>query len=206
MKDIWKENLPSEVGYWRSVLDGSHPNQSWVANYRMRIAGIDVAYPRLHKYLDKNPKILDVGAGPLSGIGAFHKGQPIDIIAIDPLALEYENIFNELSLTPAVKTRYGVAEDLSNFGKDKFDFVYSCNALDHSYDPLLAIKNMFAVCKPGGIIRLETYANEGLHASYWGLHQWNFMQASNDLVIWNKANDGYLLSHELGIGAYRELT
>jgi ubiquinone/menaquinone biosynthesis C-methylase UbiE len=41
---------------------------------------------------------------------------------------------------------------LDVFLENSFDIVYSANALDHAYDPLLCIKNMLKVCKPEGWI------------------------------------------------------
>jgi len=73
-------------------------------------------------------------------------------------------------------------------------------------DPIKAIKNMLAVCKTNGIVFIETFINEGYFASYWGTHQWNFMIASGNIVIWDQSNSGKVLNDMLDKDSYCDIT
>ena len=67
---------------------------------------------------------------------------------------------------------------------NSFDVAYALNTLDHSYEPIRAIQQMVAVVRPGGIVLLQHQPNEAEHASYTGLHQWNFDCADGDCLVW----------------------
>jgi len=64
------------------------------------------------------------------------------------------------------------------------------NALDHAVDPLLGIRQMLEVTRPGGWVLLRHARNEGVPGQFRvGLHQWAFdvVQGSSSarFVIWN---------------------
>lgn len=196
MKDIWEKNLYQEIGYWQQMIDGSFHKKDWVDGFRRRVVGIDICPVHLHKYLQGGGKILDVGAGPVTVLGKVLQGTELNITAIDPLAKEYQQLFESNNIKPAVETVYGEAENLlAYFLPASFSFVYSRNALDHSYNPLNSIQKMIRVCCPGGFVVIENVINAGLNENYKGLHQWNFMPVDNDLVIWTSNGYGKLLSH-----------
>ena len=60
---------------------------------------------------------------------------------------------------------------------------YAKNTLDHSYDPVAAIRSMATVTRPGGPIVLLHYAHEAETEGYVGLHQWNFSAPDGRLVV-----------------------
>lgn len=186
MKDLWDSHLGDEVDYWRSMIAGTFHNKEWVAGFRRRAAGIDIAAPHLHQYLRSGARVLDVGSGPATVLGGILNGKPIDITAVDPLANQYNELYSTHGITPLITPIYGEGENLQQVVNGKFDFVYSRNALDHSYDPMRAIQGMIDVCAEGGVVFFENVVNEGYNENYKGLHQWNFMHASGDLVIWKK--------------------
>ncbi|HWN95605.1 MAG TPA: class I SAM-dependent methyltransferase, partial [Methylomirabilota bacterium] len=129
-------------------------------------------------------RLLDVGAGPLTRLGKKWEDRFVEILAVDPLAKEYDAILNKLEIVPPVRTTFALAEDLeSAFPPDSFDLAYASNALDHCRDPLQAIRQMVRVVKPGSHVYLWHFANVGVAECYTGLHQWNFEIKQGDFVI-----------------------
>lgn len=205
VNDIWADNLGEEVNYWRAIMNGTFPKKERCAGFRRRLTGNDIAHPRLHKYLEKRPRIIDVGAGPATVIGRTFRGDTLDITAIDPLAREYDALFQETGLTPCVRTIYGLAEEPEKAIAGKFGLVYSRNALDHARDPFRAIVAMLALVEEGGALVFENNINEGQYEEYRGLHQWNLQPLDGDLLIWNKNGDGKLLGRALPQGSFRSI-
>jgi SAM-dependent methyltransferase len=129
--------------------------------------------------------ILDVGAGPLTTLGTDFPGKRIALTAVDPLADEYDQVLRECDITPPVITTLCAGEDLvKRFGPDHFDIAFSENALDHTPEPLTILQTMLAVVKPGRYVVLNHFHNEGDHASYGQLHQWNFDERAGRCWLW----------------------
>lgn len=140
-------------------------------------------------------KILDVGAGPLTSIGKTICGgsNGIEIIAVDPLAWEYDQLLAKYNIKPIVRTHMADAENLRNyvvpgelrFRDDTFDLVFCRNALDHCRDPRKALQEMIAVVKPGAYVLLEHRPDEALRTKWSGFHQWNLGmdEATVDLLL-----------------------
>ena len=197
-RDRWQEHLPEEVEFWRQMIDGTFPNADWVAGLRKRIAGEHEFPGHLRGYLNGAARVLDVGSGPATTLGPL---DGVEIVAIDPLAETYSSLLQKHGLPPWNPTRLGEGERLSALGIGTFDLVYSRNALDHAYDPLLVIKEMVAVCKPTGTVHFEGSVNESVKQNAHGLHQWNFMPLdTGDLVIWQPDNKAVSLRAALGDG------
>lgn len=197
MKKVWDSHLSDELEYWESMIAGTFHKKEWVAGFHRRAKGIDIAPSYLHQYLDNGARVLDVGSGPATVLGGVLNGKPIDITAVDPLANHYMALYSAHQITPLVKPIYGEAEMLQQIVSGNFHFVYSRNALDHSYDPMRAIQGMIDVCVQGGVVFFENVVNEGYNEKYKGLHQWNFMHASSDLVIWKHDGSAWLAGREL---------
>jgi len=64
--------------------------------------------------------------------------------------------------------------------------VHCGNALDHHHDPFLALDQMLAATRPGGLVLLNHYVDEGKFRRYLGMHQWNIAEEDGRLVIWNR--------------------
>ena len=188
-KKSWSDNLHTEVRYWEFIISGRHANADRVRAFRERASG-QYSFPsQLKKYLrpERTTRILDVGAGPHTVIGTRDVPTPIHIVAIDPLAREYDTLLEQNGITPKIRTVTGEAEKLSSYQFGTFDLVYSRNALDHSYDPVAAIEAMRSVLNPDGFIFLEGSVNEGQKQKYHGLHRWNFQpEADGDLIVWSQ--------------------
>jgi SAM-dependent methyltransferase len=103
------------------------------------------------------------------------------------LADEYKLLLDEANITPPVQAQPGEVERLTEgFPTNHFDLVNAQNVLDHTYDPLLGIRQMLEVVKPGGYILLLHEVNEAHRTGYVGFHQWNFCADNGHFVIWNR--------------------
>jgi SAM-dependent methyltransferase len=191
----WRNGISSELRFWRPWL-ADKGGRGFGADYKARMnpdtplaAAIDIFL----QPSSRTASILDVGSGPITNIGYCSKKCPVQITATDPLADEYAALLAEFDVKPPVPTIRVAAEELSqHFSPCTFDVVHSRNALDHSYDPLEAIRQMLLVCKPGGVVLITVYRNEGLTANYDGLHQWNFDEHQGRLLVYSRKAARYL--------------
>jgi len=183
----WGSALPDEVQFWERALaeEGRH----WLPEeFRKRMDPASEFQPELQALVNAPPgasvRVLDVGAGPLTTLGKRWPGRELKITAVDPLADRYRAMLGRLGLRPPIETTAAHGEKLrEQFQGGEFDLAYSSNALDHSYDPVAAIRQMIEVVKPGGHVYLWHFANEGLAEGYTGLHQWNFDVRGGDLLV-----------------------
>ncbi len=186
-RNQWQSGIDNEVFFWSKWLEGK--GLSWPADYEFRTNPDAELQPHLAVYL-KNlkhaPKILDVGAGPMTILGKKMNGRSLDITAVDALAERY-NYLTFPSGLPLIRTQQCESESLSSeFSSCTFDLAYARNTLDHSFDPIAAIKEMIKVTKPGGLIITEHAANEAITENWKGFHQWNFHVEGRDLKISNR--------------------
>jgi SAM-dependent methyltransferase len=179
--------LAEEGDFWdRALADGG---RNWVvAEYQERTDPNLELQDELKKLIPAGPgavvEILDVGSGPLTRVGRKWAGREVRIIATDPLADHYRAMIQRHKVPAPVPVMAAQGERLTGvFSPDRFDLAYASNALDHSDDPLEAISQMLAVVKPLHYVYLWHLANEGIHQSYSGLHQWNFDIVSDDFII-----------------------
>lgn len=185
----WQWGLSEEVKYWSHWFDTK--GDEWPEDYAKKINPKSEFELHLRKYFHGSPnqeiQILDVGAGPMTGVGYVWPGRRIKITAVDPLAKTYAKIMTEHGVTPPIRTEFCPAETLTKrFKNRRFDLVHCRNALDHSYNPMEGIKQMLAVTKPGGTVVLDHYTNEAVALSYQGLHQWNFDVQDGRFVLWSR--------------------
>ena len=193
----WQEALPEELQFWERAL--SNPGKNWLASeYQERMdPGLDLQ-AELKELIDAPVgavvRILDVGAGPLTRLGKKWDGRTLQLSPVDPLAEEYKALLTRLNIRPPVFTQVGHGEKLlDEFERNHFDLAYASNSLDHSYDPLLAIEQMFSVIKPSCYVYLWHFAQVGVQEGYRGLHQWNFEIKQDDMIL----SDGRGTRHEL---------
>jgi hypothetical protein len=133
---------------------------------------------------DAEVSILDVGAGPLTSLGKDHPTKRVSITAVDPLAPAYDRMLAEAGVTPPSRTIECRGEEVADrFGADSFSLAYARNSLDHSADPLRAIRAMIEVARY--FVLLEHQRNEAERQRYRGLHMWNFDVSDERFVIWN---------------------
>jgi SAM-dependent methyltransferase len=184
----WQSGIRDELDFWSQWFETK--GLPWPDDWRGRqrpdteldasllagnLAGVD------------SPRILDVGAGPMTVLGKQKNGRPLDIAACDPLAPFYAEMADKHGVKRPIKTEQAFAEDLTvYYPAASFDLVHCRNALDHSFDPLRGIEEMLLITKPTGRVVLIHYPNEALNVDYTGLHQWNFDEESGRFIIWNK--------------------
>ncbi len=199
----WLRGIDMEISFWSGYLKSR--GGPYGPDFEMRLdpeAQIGARDPILKNSVNaiarERVRILDVGAGPLTGIGKRQPGKTIELSACDPLAELYRTLLTQNSIEPPVKTQFADAENLSLFFAPRsFDVACCINALDHSYDPLKGIAEMLKVIEDDGIIHLGHAENEAEFEQYKGFHQWNFTAADEDFIIWNKDNR-FSLSEKLG--------
>ncbi|MBF0234891.1 MAG: methyltransferase domain-containing protein, partial [Desulfamplus sp.] len=182
----WQTDIHHEIRFW----------WSWVARHQDEIRHLyKTPIMELPNFLklelgNKNPSnlsIMELGPGPVPQLGDHFNGCPITYVAVDALADEYAAIFHHYNIRQRFDIIAATGEELTqHFAAESFDVIYSSNALDHTFDPALIIKNMFTLLKPGGVIYLAACRNEGEIENYHGLHQWNFDLYHNRLILWGK--------------------
>jgi ubiquinone/menaquinone biosynthesis C-methylase UbiE len=175
---VWRESTPEEVAYWEGVIraraaEGTRTppqeDHSWVREQ------FDPALPA-----DETIRLLDVGSGPFSTLGIAKPESRTEIVATDALADIYNRLLDQLGLSAFPRIRPVKAEELSRvFGRETFHLVQCANALDHCEKPAKAFAEMVAVCRPGGLLRVVSFENEGQVQGYHGLHHWN-LRADDD--------------------------
>ncbi len=106
----YDEGLVDEAAFWRRSLaeGGRHWNPE---AFRLRMDPCFEFQPSLQELVAKSPvaltgiiQVLDVGAGPLSGVGHHWPGRTIQLTAVDPLADTFDQIISELQLKPPTRT------------------------------------------------------------------------------------------------------
>jgi glycosyltransferase involved in cell wall biosynthesis len=190
-KELWARGINDEVSWWQHWLS-TEEGAKWKREVQdpRRALQDPLITDRIKSIAQDSISILDVGAGPVTNIGYTYPGKTVAITAIDPLAKHYRRILRSASISAPVTTVPCQGEQLlERYAAESFDFVYACNSLDHSYDPLLVIKNMLALTKKNGFVLFRHYKNEAKTGDYDGLHQWNFDIKSNDLIIWNEQRE-----------------
>ena len=189
-KAVWKANLHSEVAFWDDYF--ATKGGQWPETYLGRLDPNSELDPGIVAFLppgDQPVEILDVGAGPLTMLGKKYQDRKLRIVAVDPLAAEYDKVLGKHGITPPVRTIRGEAEQLSaQFGRDAFDLVHARNCIDHSYSPETAVLEMLKVVRRDGFVLLFHGANEAERAGYEGLHQWNLSEKDGDFIISTKTS------------------
>lgn len=189
-KSKWKEGIKSEIQFWDGYFKTK--GYQWDNDYRNRLTHDLPLQQRPAALLSQQMKvyILDVGAGPLTILGKVFEGKDINIVAVDPLAHEYDKILDKYQVQPLVRTQRIAAEDLiQKFPRNTFDLVFARNCIDHVYNPEKAVLQMLHIVKRGSYVLLEHHPNEAKKENYSGLHQWNFsVSASGDFLISSKFN------------------
>jgi SAM-dependent methyltransferase len=180
------DGLAHELAFWRdhcakndlsSYLD---PERRVEPSLEEVISHIESAQPGVIQ-------ALDIGCGPLTVLGNIWSGGRLEVTGIDPLAYRYSELLLGLGIERPFASLSGYAEELDqHFPEERFDLVFSHNALDHCRDPAAVIRQALRVCRSGGALHFVVFPNEGEHARYSGLHQWNFDLHGNAVVIWNR--------------------
>ena len=192
----WSSGIDNEIEFWSKWLETK--GGAWPEDFQFRINPDTEIHEWIAELLNgiRNPKILDVGAGPMTVLGKKMNGIPLDITAVDALGDLYSRLNFPTGL-PLIKTRQCESECLTSmFPENTFDLTYAKNTLDHSYNPVEAFLQMIAVTKPGGYIATEHAANEALAENWEGFHQWNFHVEGREFKISNR-NETFSIHREI---------
>jgi SAM-dependent methyltransferase len=135
------------------------------------------AFERLPKSLPRPLKVLDIGCGPVSVLrwGAI-QGE-ISITGLDPLIDTYALVLARHGLDAICKMRCdqevnGVAEYMDKLlGDQKFDLIYTQNALDHTQRPAEVVENVSRHLAPHGLFAVQVGTREGTRQKWDQLHK-----------------------------------
>lgn len=191
---IWEQGIESELGFWRTYV--ATRGGDWPEEYTFRTDPASHLQPHLAELLPDRThvSILDVGAGPLTYVGKVWPGHAVEVRAVDALADGYNTILQEANVSPPVATETCRTEELARmFEPDTFDLVCAVNTLDHSYDPMTAIRQMATIAP---MVYLEHHTNEAEVEGYQGMHQWNFDVVGDTCLLW-RPGEKHDLSEEL---------
>lgn len=200
-KTLDLRGVAHELRFWKEFVQSDRFLKGWVpdniitpelreeVNFMIRDA--DDAADK--EFRHKDFKVLDVGSGVVSILnGTIH---PHHLMALDPLGELYELIFDYKA--------HGIAPPIALSGEDmqfieQFDVVHMSNALDHSYDPFLVYQNLIRAVKPGGLLIIQGFGNEGSYEKWEGFHQWNIdiEPGTGFLVASDKAGKYSTISEE----------
>jgi SAM-dependent methyltransferase len=194
-RELWwrTRGRPSELAFWRAWLAGVPGAEEWIPDREERFrADAEVrdslVRAELSRVAQSDISILDVGAGPVTNLGYRYPGKNLRIVAVDPLADDYDRLLSQAGRRPPIQTIALPGERLlEHFGPGAFDIARAVNSLDHSAEPLSIIENMVGVVRHGGVVLLRHAPNEGETERYEGFHQWNFDVADRRLLLWNNA-------------------
>jgi len=185
-QEVWARGADAEIAIlreWLRTQGGRFPG-----DYRFRLDPESVLQEDITRHLNgvgRSVRILDVGAGPLTFLGKRWPGHDLELAAVDALADQYDALLAEYGVTPPVRTRRCDSERLPDlFPPGSFDMACASYTIDHSYDPLRAIRQMVAVVRPGGVVLLQHYPDEAENEVYGGQHQWNLDWAGGDCILW----------------------
>ena len=190
----WKVGMRDEVSFWNGHMAKHYRPDSSGAYVGEALFRLDKNAPLQQQFVDlvahcpADPiRILDVGSGPFSCLGKTIPGRTVELTAVDPLADTYAELHRKHKITPAVVPQRCDGEQLSAlFAPNTFDLAHANNCLDHSYDPVKAIQEMFALVKPGCCVYLRHEVNVAENADYVGMHQWNFRPEGKEFWISDK--------------------
>ena len=187
----WRQGLKEEADFWRLWIEKE--GLDWPEDFIFRCSPTSELQDYVKAQLtDKKPgakvRLLDVGAGALTGLGKLWSGREVEIDAVDVLADTFAADLSSCGIIPSVPTVFGEMEELSRlFNRDTFDFIYVCSSLHCSYSPLKALNEMIKVVKPGGSIMFSQVQNEGRRRGYSGIYQWDIVLEDGNLMLGNVA-------------------
>jgi SAM-dependent methyltransferase len=175
--DAGYEGLLDEVSFWWTTIGANRDGY-----YTFALDLIERRKPfehmeHLSQFEDKDIYVLDVGSGPFTTLGTRWDGRELHLSLADPLAPVFGSILQLFRIPWNMDSRASMGERLTGtFAAGTFHLVCARNSLDHSVDPLLCIREMLEVAKPGATVLIRHIENEAAGGGYNGLHQWNFTE------------------------------
>ncbi len=200
-----RPDYASEINFWDHALSVER-KQKWITeliepNTRANI------FPRLllshlkelKRGGSEHIKVLDVGCGPLSRLAWGAEQNLFDLVAVDPLAKEYNALLKKYKISFPIKAIKGTGESLlKTFSKESFDIVYSGNALDHARNVKKCVNSIYKILKKNGFLFLEGFIKEGTHSHWQGLHQHDLTIEDGELIRYNRKGYKTNITADLG--------
>jgi SAM-dependent methyltransferase len=162
-------------------------HESVLRSHRWRTAENSASY--LLPWLSPGASVLDVGCGPGTITADFAtRVAPGTVTAVEVKAEALALAEAEIARRGLTNVCFAVADvHALDFPDDTFDVVHAHQVLQHVADPVLALKEMRRVCKPGGMVAARD-------ADYGGFRWFPEVPALDDwLVLYEKlarSNDG----------------
>lgn len=187
MRSRGESGVASELRFWDEYLAARPP---CIASAELRARAFP---PALRSCLldlqhdgEARLQVLELGSGPVSLLAAGAEKGWFDLVAVDPLAMEYAAMIRRHGLEYPVLPVAGAGEALLDVAAERsFDIAYSGNAIDHATSPFDCVCNLSRAVRPAGRLVLEGFCHEGTNAGWEGLHQ-------HDLVV----EDGHLVRYD----------
>jgi SAM-dependent methyltransferase len=190
----WAQNLLAEVKFWiQDVAQDSGRYHDSYINDRSNNKAFDCKH--LNGSVYDNSVVMDVGCGLCSQYGNLTATGKIKLVAVDPLAHQYNEI-NKIALDKNKSNdkivQFGLFEYLDAFYSNNYaDIILIDNALDHCFDPVKSIVSCLQVLKVNGAISMMHTIREAVNQNYKDLHQWNLdSNDKSEFIIWN--NNGFI--------------
>jgi SAM-dependent methyltransferase len=191
----------SELIFWENALAG---RPGWISDrHKWARAFPDCLRSRLaeHRAARKvRAQVLEVGSGPVSILASGVEEESMTVTAVDPLARLYRTLLREYGIEYPIVPIEGAGESLGEqFKYERFDIVYSSNALDHTKSPRKCLAEMSKVLREGGLIALEGFEREASNAGWSGLHQHDLLPEEGHLVRYDRHGRRENLTEDLGL-------
>ena len=141
------------------AMRGSSTSTNWFAK---RTAARDAAFFLPH--LRSGMNLLDCGCGTGSiTVGLAETVAPGQVVAIDNRedAIESAKAHAQESDVDDIRFEHGSIYELS-FADGEFDAVFSHAVLEHLSEPVAALKEIYRVLKPGGLVGVRTIDIDGV--------------------------------------------
>ena len=130
-------------------------HESVLRSHRSRTVENSAAY--LVPHLSAGQSVLDVGCGPATiTVGLAELVAPGTVTAVEITAEVLKLAQDEVAARGTANVRFAVTDvHALDFPDDSFDVVHAHQVLQHVADPVLALKEMRRVCKPGGVVAVR---------------------------------------------------
>ena len=148
----YEEMLSAEADTW--CIEDPVARQEKIQRERIRHPKLvkDLLLDQLDTHL---MEVLEIGGGPSPVTNLLQCGRRM---VVDPCTDEYAKYF------PAPETEHFnmKVEEMGDDFEERFDLIVCTNALDHVYEPLMAVDRIRKMAKPGGFVAIMCAENNAL--------------------------------------------
>lgn len=167
-------------------------------NYRQKIAHYNKPLPLVDFLIPlvgdkKEVKIIDVGSGPYPITGQLLDGVKVEVRHCDQQDFKY--FWDKYEATPTFKIEVENMEKLS-YPDNYFDIAHCVNALDHTPNAELALKEIIRVVKPGGWVYIDCALIQ--HTTRGHRHFWDALENGvfeNENARFDLKDFGFTVKH-----------